>query len=299
MTIDSKPTAPAVGNLSRLFACMFRQKSKSRRCPETPRLDGKRVLVTGGGAGVGEFVSSGLIKRGAQVTSISRGVSNGTKPINGIESIICDLAKPESIRQAVNGLAGRKFDVIVCNAGIMSAKYERTESGMEKTFAVNVFGHHLLYRLLMERGMLGDDARIVMTTGDIYVLAKDCTPDYKPYSGNGAYASSKLGNLWQMMELTKRYPSIHATAIHPGVIASGFGGGSKTGLVGWLKSKLLISEETGAQSSLIAASQNLSRGTYWHNVLGVVDLRPDDAAIDRTKSSILWDKLEKLSEPWL
>ena len=71
---------------------------------------------------------------------------------------------------------------------------------------------------------------------------------------------SKLGNLWQVQELTKRYPGIRAYAVHPGVVLSGFAGGPKEGFSYWLRSKLLISEEQGAQAALIAATQDLPNG---------------------------------------
>ena len=262
-------------------------------------LSGKNVLITGGMAGVGEFISRALVKAGANVTSISRGISNENKSIENVKQIWGDLSDPESIQMAVNDLGHRKFDIVICNSGIVLDNYQITSYGLENTFAVNVFGHHLLYRLLMKRDMLSDGARIVMTSGEAYVSNSDKIADENNYNGMHVYANSKLGNLWQTMELTKRYPSIKSLAIHPGVIASGFVGKSKAGFSHWLRSKFLISEEEGAQAALIAATQDLPNGTYWHNTLGIVDLPIDDIALDATKSIQQWEELEKLAEPWL
>ncbi len=299
MSIDLTPKKSATGNNRRMFACIFRQKAKNHFCPETPLLEGKTALVTGGGAGVGEFVSRGLLKREAEVISLSRGVSKGTSVIDEIESIKCDLAEPASVVSAVDELAERKFDIVICNSGIMMPNHQTTSEGIEKTFAVNVFGHHLLYRLLIERGMLADNARIVMTTGEVYVMTDECLSKPEHYNGNRAYAGSKLGNLWQVLELAKRYPNIQTYAVHPGVVLSGFGGAPRGEVASWLMSKLLISEEEGAQSALIAATQDLPNGAYWHNVVGVVDLPSTDAAKDEQKSVALWDQLETLTSPWL
>ncbi len=299
MGIDLRPTRASRSAAARLFRCFFRQQARTRACPELPRLDGKTALVTGGGAGVGEFVSRGLMRRGAAVVSFSRGVSRGTGPIAAMECVTCDLAEPDSIVSAVDDLAGRTIDLLVCNSGIVLRDHQLTATGLEKTFAVNVFGHHLLYRLLIDREMLATGARIVMTTGDAYVTVRECLSTPQRYKRNRAYSGSKLGNLWQVLELTKRYPSLKAYAVHPGVVLSGFGGLERTGLSGWLMGKLLVTEKQGAEAALIAATQDLPCGAYWHNVLGIMDLPPTDVARDAGRSAALWDELERLAERWL
>lgn len=219
--------------------------------------------------------------------------------IKNVQSIFCDLASPKSIVAAVDELGSRKFDIVICNSGIVLDSYQTAEIGIEKTFAVNVFGHHLLYRLLITREMLNAQARIVITSGEAYVNHNKHTPNQNNYKGSEVYGGTKLGNLWQVLELTKRYASIKSFAVHPGVIASGFVGGSKSGFAHWLRSKILISEEQGAQASLIAATQDLPRGSYWHNLLGIVDLPACDVARDQAKSKEQWKKLEELAKPWL
>lgn len=283
---------------TRIFGCIFRQKSRNRACPLQPRLDGKKVLVTGGAAGVGEFVTRGLIERGAEVITLSRGVSQNSGDALNAQSIRMDLASPESIIAAVDALSGQQFDGVICNSGIISQKAQMTSLNVEKTFAVNVLGHHLLYRLLIERNMLAKEAKVVMTSGEIYVSVNDCS-SFKAFDKTGkAYARSKLGNLWQVAELAKRYPSLHPIAVHPGVVASGFVG-QKQGFLSWLRRQLMISEEEGAQASLIGMTQNLPRGSYWHNTLGLIDFDTDDPAVDVNGAEQLWDELECLIEPYI
>ena len=274
------------------------QKLKHRACPQLSRLDGKRILITGGNAGVGEFITRSLIAQGAQVTSLARGVSASSNEIPGVEFFYVDLTHPESIVSAVNQLGQQPFDIVICNAGLLSKTAEMSPSGYEKTFAVNVLGHHILYRLLMKKNLLVDGARIVITTGDIYILESECSPEIpfdEPYK---TYSRSKLGNLWQVRELTKRYPNLHPIAVHPGVIANNFAG-ERFGLLSWLRRTQLISEEQGAHSSLIGATQNLPRGSYWHNVFGLVDLSKNDPACHDKSSQNLWGKLESITLPYL
>jgi NAD(P)-dependent dehydrogenase (short-subunit alcohol dehydrogenase family) len=295
LSYSVRGTQPDSNRLRRISKSMIGQGSRTMRCPQEPPLVGKKILITGGASGVGEFVSRGLIARGASVTSLARGVSKSKTDLAGLTSRAADLSDPQSILSCVAQLDQTPFDIIIFNAGINSSKYEETPMGLEKTYAVNVFGHHLLFKALEKRGLLKPGARVVFTTGDIYVLANDCTPEFKFSRGQMAYARSKLGNLWQVAEMTRRYPDLHPIAVHPGVVASGFVG-AKTGPVGWIKERIFISEEAGAQSALIGATQSLVRGAYWHNVFGLVDLSPADIAMDAEKSGLFWERLQALVE---
>lgn len=297
ISIDLSSTIPASSRAGRIYTCIHGQKKKNHFCPQQPRLKGKRAIVTGGLAGIGEFISRELIAKGAKVTTMSRGLSDATDDIRKVDSMYVDLADPITIVTAVDKLGDEPFDILVCNAGLASKKTKNTLLGVENTFAVNVLGHHILYRLLMARNLLTQNARVVITTGDAYILENKCGPDIPFDTTLKVYARSKLGNLWQVAELTKRYPDLHPIAVHPGLVASGFAE-SKTGILAWLRDLYLITEEAGAQSSLIGVTQNLPRGAYWHNVLGVVDLQTDDPALDTESSNQLWEQLENLALPY-
>ena len=298
MPVSMIASCPPKGSHRRVISAIFGQKRKHHVCPELPRLDGKRILITGGTAGIGEFITRSLLAQGASVTSLARGLSDATDDILHAESIYMDLADPKSIVVAVEKLGETPFDIVICNAGLVSKRTEISPSGYEKTFSVNVLGHHILYRLLMQKNMLVDNARLVVTSGDIYIMENECAADI-PFDGTSStYSRSKLGNLWQVRELSMRYPNIHPIAVHPGVVASGFAG-SKKGFLAWLRTKQLVSEEQGAHSSLIGATQDLPRGSYWHNVFGLVDLPEGDPGCDASGSRKLWDQLESIAAPYL
>lgn len=282
----------------RMFRCMYRQQSRTMSCPEQPRLGGKTVLITGGAAGVGEYVSRGALARGAKVISLSRGVSEGKDALAGVEQIKCDLSDLSSVQKAVDQLEGQKIDILLCNSGVALREHKMASDNVEMTYAVNVLGHHLLYRLFIERNLFSDAPRIVMTTGDAYVAATECEANPQKYSMNKVYGGSKLGNLWQVSELTKRYPNIHTSAVHPGGILSGLGGGIN-GIALWFIKRMAINVEQGAQASLIAATQELPRGAYWHNVCGLMKLPKGDVGLDTKKAMKLWDELEEFCQPYL
>src|SRR2546421_6695795 len=82
------------------------------------RLEGKRVVVTGGTSGIGAAVSRRFMSEGARVVSIALG---GEEPVDGLAGALeADVADPDAVAGAfarVDELLGG-LDVLVSNAGI-------------------------------------------------------------------------------------------------------------------------------------------------------------------------------------
>lgn len=288
---------------------MWRQSFRSAICPQMPRLDGQVALVTGGSRGIGLETTRGLARRGAEVISASRDEANGTRvaeamraelgvPVHFAPLDLGDLrCIPRTLDRLRRLLAGRGLSVVVANAGLWPTHHTRSAQGHEIAFATNVLGHHALLRGALERDLLADGTRVIVVTGDIYIMSSSCSSDYSyrgRLGGQRAYCRSKLGNLWYARELARRHPEMRVHAVHPGVVASGLGG-RDAGIVGAIKRALLLSPEQGAQTSLFCATQpDLESGTYYHNVLGRVVLNPDDPAADDVRSAALWDLVEEI-----
>ncbi|MBI1816952.1 MAG: SDR family NAD(P)-dependent oxidoreductase [Deltaproteobacteria bacterium] len=302
-------SVPRANVYARLAAASIGQGRKTRRCPETPRLERKRVLVTGGTNGIGLEMARGLLARGADVILPCRNPSKGARVRDQlrreagekarIDLVAMDLTDLRSVREAGREIArlGAPIDVVIENAGVMERAYSVTPQGHEISFGVNVLGHFVLRQTLLDSGVL-PSARVVIITGDIYVLESGCTPDYSwrgRIGGLRAYCRSKLGNLWIASELQKRHPELSVFVVHPGAIATDLGGDA--GAVGnWFKRATMISPELGAQTPLICATQEgLRKGGYYHNTLGLVRLRDEDAALDATAAEKLWALCETLA----
>ena len=296
---------PPRGKFARIAAAMFGQQRDCLLCPEDRSLTGKLAVVTGGNRGIGLEITKGLAFRGADVIVAARGGQDtaslcaeiGRASGREIGFVRLDLADKSSIAAAAKkieqGLSGRRIDVLCANAGISATTWRQNREGFELCYAVNCLGHHRLFSAFLGNGSLRNGARIVFTTGDIYCLAADCTEDYHFHRrGIGAYARSKLGNIWQVAEMSHRYPQFAFFAVHPGVVATELEGGM-AGLVGFAKRRLFISPELGAQASLIAASQQLPTGSYLHAKLGLMQLEPHDIARNKALSARFWDNLCK------
>lgn len=296
--------------LRRMLTASFGQARRTPRCPELPRLDGRLALVTGATGGIGLEIARGLARRGAELILPCRNPAKGAALLERLradgakrsELVAMDLEDLESVRagaRAIEGLcAGRPIDLLVENAGVWPSRYARTRQGHEIAFGVNVLAHFDLRRQLTASGALAPGARVVVLTGDIYILESTCTPDSIWSGRNGgmrAYCRSKLGNLWIAAELLRRQPGLEVYVVHPGVVATNLGG--RMGAFGdAFKRLVMIPPELGAQMPLVCATQpGLANGGYYHNVLGRMRLSERDPARNARAAAALWETCEALA----
>jgi len=308
--IDLPAYAAPRSPLRRMLSASFGQEKHTPRCPDTPRLDGWLAVVTGATGGIGLEIAQGLARRGAELILPCRNLVKGRRMAEAlraaaesdarIDVVEADFEDLGSVRRGAAEIAriaaGRRVRLLVENAGIWPRSYTRTRQGHEIAFGVNVLAHFVLRRELAAAAAL-EATRVVVLTGDIYVLASACTPDFRWHGAIGgmkAYCRSKLGNLWIAAELVKRSAAFEVRVVHPGAVATNLGGDA--GAVGnWFKRRFLISPERGAQMPLVCATQpDLESGGYWHNVYGRMHLAPDDPARDGAAAARLWETCEAL-----
>lgn len=297
----------------RLLSSSALQARRTPRCPEGPRLDGRLAVVTGATGGIGVEIARGLAARGADLilpcrdphkgAGVAEEIRSSARARARIELVPLDLEDLDAARSAAREIEriadGRHVDLLVENAGLWPARPARTRQGHEIAFGVNLLAHFVLRRELLARGALRD-GRVVVLTGDIYVLASECTPDYRWWGrvgGMRAYCRSKLGNLWIARELARRFPALSVYTVHPGVVATNLGG--RVGpLAARAKRLVMISPELGAQMPLVCATQpSLENGGYYHNAFGLVRLPAGDPARDERAAARLWELCESLAAP--
>jgi NAD(P)-dependent dehydrogenase (short-subunit alcohol dehydrogenase family) len=290
-----------------MVSSMWRQRSGQQ-----PALDasaeGRRFVVTGGNGGVGFATAQGLLQAGGEVVLACRnpervaGAVARLEPFGAVSSVGCDLGDLDAAVACADELADRfgRIDVLVANAGIWPRRYAETAQGHEMAFGTNVLGHHALICRLVANGGLGEGSRVVLVTGDIYVLVSTCTADFAwqgVVGGQLAYCRSKLGNLWQRAVYARRHPGIDWFAVHPGVINSDLTG-AHTGLTRWALSKMMVTLEEGARTSIRASLTDEAPG-YLHNVLGRMSLDADDPAMDLDAAEALLATCDALVAPHL
>ena len=192
-------------------------------------LAGKRILVTGVSAGLGVETARTLAAHGAQVVGTARSIDKARRALDEagagkIELVELDLANLASVRSAADKIAavGKKFDLIIANAGVMATPFGKTDDGFETQFGTNHLGHFLLINRLVP--LLKEGSRVVMLSSSGHrfsnVDLEDPGFDHTEYTPFGAYGRSKTANILFAVELDRRHKDkgIRATAVHPGGI---------------------------------------------------------------------------------
>jgi NAD(P)-dependent dehydrogenase (short-subunit alcohol dehydrogenase family) len=197
-------------------------------------LGGKRVLVTGVSAGLGVETARTLAAHGAQVVGAARDLDKArgaTKAVReqarnggGLELVALDLASLASVRACADRLvaAGKPFDVVIANAGVMATPKGKTADGFETQFGTNHLGHFVLVNRIAS--LLRAGARLVnlSSAGHRYSDVDLDDPNFErtAYTEFGAYGRSKTANVLFAVEFDRRHRTrgVRATAVHPGGI---------------------------------------------------------------------------------
>jgi NAD(P)-dependent dehydrogenase (short-subunit alcohol dehydrogenase family) len=190
------------------------------------------VLVTGATDGLGRRVALELAERGAKVLLHGRSrerceaIVEEVRRQTGAEGSRYYLADLSSLG-AVRRMAGQIFsehhrlDVLVNNAGVIVGEREKTEDGLELTFAVNYLAHFLLTSLLLPLLRDSAPARIVnvASAGQSPVNFRDVMLE-RGYDAMKAYAQSKLAQIMFTFDLAERLQDtgVTANALHPATL---------------------------------------------------------------------------------
>ena len=205
----------------------------------------KTMLVTGATDGIGQETAAELARRGAKVLVHGRNEKKANAAVKSLEKAVPgatfvpvwgDFSTFAGVRALAAQVkqAAPVLDVLVNNAGVYCQERTLTADGVETTTHVNHLAPFLLTHLLLDalkaapQGRIVNVASVAHSRGEVDV---DDLSFEKGFSGYGAYAASKLMNVYFTHELARRLEGTKVTAyaLHPGVIGTkllraGFGG---------------------------------------------------------------------------
>jgi NAD(P)-dependent dehydrogenase (short-subunit alcohol dehydrogenase family) len=267
---------------------------------------GKVFLVTGATSGIGLVTARELARQGPRVLLIGRNPAKSARIGEQIraetgnpdvEVLLADFSSQQQIRELARQVREQcpRLDVLINNAGGMWLKRQLTVDGLEMTFAVNHVAYFLLTHLLLDTLRASGPARVVNVASGAHrkaTLDFDDLQGERRYRGWQAYCRSKLANVLFTYELARRLADkgVTANALHPGWVATGFGGNN-----GW-RGRLVqmaarlggISPEQGARTVLyLATAPEVTgvTGKYFHRGQAV---RSSTASYDEAAARRLW-----------
>ncbi|WP_419952826.1 SDR family oxidoreductase [Methylobacterium sp.] len=205
-------------------------------------IPGKICLVTGATSGIGYETALGLARAGARVGIVGRDAGRTDEatsrirdavPGAVIDVFLADLSSQAEIRRLsaeVRALYPR-LDVLVNNAGAIFDARHVTVDGLERTWALDHLAYMQLTLDLLDLMKASAPARIVNVASRAHTRGLIDLEDLdgaRRYGTWKAYSQAKLGNVLFTAALSRRLAGTGVTvnSLHPGVIASGFAGGT-------------------------------------------------------------------------
>jgi NAD(P)-dependent dehydrogenase (short-subunit alcohol dehydrogenase family) len=219
----------------------FSRETTTHELLDGVSLSGRRVLVTGGSAGLGAETVRALAAAGAHVIATVRDLAKGERvteaaragaaPGGKVELRQLDLESLASVRACADKLLaeGQPLHVLIANAGVMACPEGKTRDGFETQFGTNHLGHFVLVNKLVPLLVRGAPARIVSlsSAGHRFSDVDLDDPNFTrtPYDPWFAYGRAKTANVLFAVALDQRLAArgVRACAVHPGGIRTELG----------------------------------------------------------------------------
>jgi NAD(P)-dependent dehydrogenase (short-subunit alcohol dehydrogenase family) len=157
-------------------------------------MEGFRLLVTGGGSGIGRAIALGAVQAGCRVVIAdvqAQGMEEVVASANGpgeITPFVADVTDAASVSRLVEGCVARLggLDGLVNCAGILhlKASVEVSDEEFERVLAVNLVGAFRVTR---------DVGRIMLAAGSGSIVEVGSLSSFGGFPGRLAYSVSKAG----------------------------------------------------------------------------------------------------------
>jgi meso-butanediol dehydrogenase/(S,S)-butanediol dehydrogenase/diacetyl reductase len=182
------------------------------------RLSGKRVIITGGGTGIGKAITQRFVEEGAKVLITGRRKDRLEEAVQGLANAIvypADLTSKEGptqiVQEAITQMGG--VDILVNNAGVFDAIpfSETSEDIYDRQFETNVRGVYRLCQAALPHLHGTRDANIINIGSILSFIA---------IPGTSAYAAAKgaVAQITRSLAVELGEAGIRCNCVCPGLV---------------------------------------------------------------------------------
>ena len=189
----------------------------------TGRLQGRKIIITGGGAGIGLSTARALAREGAAVALLDLDGAAAKASADAMKAegakafgVACDVTDAASVDSAVKAARAAlgSIDGLYNNAGIagFGSVHDSTPESWHKVWAVNVTGTFLVSRAVLPE-MIAAKRGSIVNVGSVAGMVG--------IPGMAAYCAAKgaIVNLTRQMAVEYAKFGIRVNAICPGTVA--------------------------------------------------------------------------------
>lgn len=186
------------------------------------RFEGKIVLVTGAGRGIGRAIALGFAKEGADIAAADINKLDTDRTCAEIESLgrkalsmQMDVTNPANVSEAINKILDKftKVDILINNAGITKDNLllRMSEAEWEAVLKVNLSGSFNCIKAVSRPMLKARSGKIVSIASIIGIIGN---------AGQANYSASKAGIIALTKTAAKELASrnINVNAVAPGFI---------------------------------------------------------------------------------
>ena len=186
------------------------------------RFEGKTVVVTGGGTGIGEAICNRFASEGANLVVAELESDNGETTVADINSdggtaIFCqtDTSNSESVRSMVSCAVDRfgTVDILVNNAAafVFGKVEEVTDADWARVFGVNVIGYANCVREVLPTFKKAGGGAVVNIASVSSFIAQ---PEFIPYNAS----KGAVAQLTRCLAMDLAPDNIRVNAVCPGAV---------------------------------------------------------------------------------
>ena len=196
-------------------------------------LSGKVVVLTGATSGLGYAAARQFATCGATLVLVGRNATRNDQVVaeliaatgnTAITHVAADMGELEQVHALADYVLAHhdRVDVLVHNAGALTAQRHDTSAGTEATVASQVVGPFLLTTLLLDRLVASAPSRVItMSSGGMYATGlsvSDLEMSPAQYNGTEQYARAKRAQVTLNEMWADRFGGQGVTfhAMHPG-----------------------------------------------------------------------------------